>query len=268
MAEVYWDLEWTLQQEGFAYCYDKRLYDRLKEAKRGRFASTFWPVSIIRTSWRVFSKITTNRVLRPSFRGRSIRQPQSSPFYRLVCVSSIKVSSKGHGCVYLCICIAARLSRSMPKSQTFYARLLQILKTRTAFREGDWSQIQPQAAWPGNWTADDFIAYAWAGKDGSRYIVVVNYASNQGQCRLFPPFPELRNRQVRLTDLMGDEVYDRDGTDMLDNDLYHRSRPLAFQRIRIAHRRWLTMLRSCYTAAALALTVTACNSIGPATVIA
>ena len=24
MAEVYWDLEWTLQQQGFAYCYDKR----------------------------------------------------------------------------------------------------------------------------------------------------------------------------------------------------------------------------------------------------
>ena len=30
MAEVYWDLEWTLQQQGFDYCYDKRLYDRLQ----------------------------------------------------------------------------------------------------------------------------------------------------------------------------------------------------------------------------------------------
>jgi hypothetical protein len=29
IAEVYWDLEWELQQEGFDYCYDKRLYDRL-----------------------------------------------------------------------------------------------------------------------------------------------------------------------------------------------------------------------------------------------
>ena len=27
MAEVYWDLEWTLQQQGFDYTYDKRLYD-------------------------------------------------------------------------------------------------------------------------------------------------------------------------------------------------------------------------------------------------
>ena len=31
MAEVYWDREWTLQQQGFDYAYDKRLYDRLRE---------------------------------------------------------------------------------------------------------------------------------------------------------------------------------------------------------------------------------------------
>ena len=29
MAEAYWDLECALQQQGFDYCYDKRLYDRL-----------------------------------------------------------------------------------------------------------------------------------------------------------------------------------------------------------------------------------------------
>ncbi|MFX0083456.1 MAG: alpha-amylase family glycosyl hydrolase [Candidatus Hodarchaeota archaeon] len=29
IAEVYWDLEWELQQQGFDFCYDKRLYDRL-----------------------------------------------------------------------------------------------------------------------------------------------------------------------------------------------------------------------------------------------
>src|SRR5215831_12410660 len=35
MAEVYWDLEWTLQQHGFDYTYDKRLYDRLREDHAG-----------------------------------------------------------------------------------------------------------------------------------------------------------------------------------------------------------------------------------------
>ena len=31
IAEAYWDMEWTLQQQGFAFCYDKRLYDRILE---------------------------------------------------------------------------------------------------------------------------------------------------------------------------------------------------------------------------------------------
>jgi hypothetical protein len=29
LAEAYWDLEWSLQQQRFNYCYDKRLYDRI-----------------------------------------------------------------------------------------------------------------------------------------------------------------------------------------------------------------------------------------------
>ncbi len=35
LAEAYWDLEWELQQQGFDYCYDKRLYDRLCHGDAG-----------------------------------------------------------------------------------------------------------------------------------------------------------------------------------------------------------------------------------------
>jgi hypothetical protein len=31
MAEVYWDLEWTMLEQGFDYAYDQRHYDRLRE---------------------------------------------------------------------------------------------------------------------------------------------------------------------------------------------------------------------------------------------
>lgn len=33
IAEVYWDMEWNLQQQGFDYTYDKRLLDRLKQGQ-------------------------------------------------------------------------------------------------------------------------------------------------------------------------------------------------------------------------------------------
>ena len=35
LAEVYWDMEWRLQQLGFDYTYDKRLYDRLLHEDAG-----------------------------------------------------------------------------------------------------------------------------------------------------------------------------------------------------------------------------------------
>ena len=74
--------------------------------------------------------------------------------------------------------------------------------------------------WPTISTSDGFVAYAWAGEDGSRYVVVNNYAGNQAQCRLPLTFPEFRGKQVRLTDLMGTEVYDRDGSEIADSGLY------------------------------------------------
>jgi Alpha amylase, catalytic domain len=32
IAEAYWDLEWELQQLGFDFCYDKKIYDRLEHS--------------------------------------------------------------------------------------------------------------------------------------------------------------------------------------------------------------------------------------------
>jgi glycosidase len=33
IAEAYWDLEWELQQQGFDFCYDKKLYDRMEHGQ-------------------------------------------------------------------------------------------------------------------------------------------------------------------------------------------------------------------------------------------
>jgi len=40
MAEAYWDMEWTLQEQGFELCYDKRLYDRLAHDSASRCVGT------------------------------------------------------------------------------------------------------------------------------------------------------------------------------------------------------------------------------------
>jgi hypothetical protein len=227
MAEVYWDLEWSLQQQGFAYCYDKRLYDRLRagsvqgirdhlsagldyQDKLARFLENHdEPRAAAEFSWPQHQATTIITFLSPGL--RFFHQGQF----------------EGHG---VRVPVHLRRASSEPiklEVQAFYAKLLEVLKTG-AFREGTWLQVTPQAAWPDNRTCDDFVAYAWAGDEGSRHVVVVNYAAAQGQCRLTLPWPDLCDKKVRLTDVMGSEVYDRDGSDLVVHGLYIEHAPWHF----------------------------------------
>jgi glycosidase len=219
MAEVYWDLEWTLQQQGFGYCYDKRLYDRLRDGhvrpirdhllagldyqdKLVRFLENHdEPRAASEFPWPQHQAAAIVTFLSPGLR-----------FFHQGQFDGARVRVPTHLC-------RGPIEPTNPEIAAFYTRLLRALKTGP-FRDGARSQIQPQPAWPGNWTSDDFIAYAWAGDAGARHLVVVNYAGNQGQCRLPLPFPEFRGKPVRLTDLMGTEVYDHDGSEMVDSGLY------------------------------------------------
>jgi hypothetical protein len=220
MAEVYWDFEWTLQQQGFDSCYDKRLYDRLRDGpakpvrdhlvagldyqnKLARFLENHdEPRAASELPWPQHRAAAVITFLSPGLR-----------FFHQGQFEGARVRIPVHLC-------RGPLEPTNPEIAAFYSKLLQVLKETVTLRDGAWVQIQSQAAWSGNWTADGFVAFAWAGKDGDRYLVVVNYAGSQGQCRLQLPFPELRGKQVRLTDLMGTEVYVRDGSEVVDAGLY------------------------------------------------
>jgi hypothetical protein len=219
MAEVYWDLEWTLQQQGFAYCYDKRLYDRLRDGhadpirghllagldyqdKLARFLENHdEPRAASEFPWPQHQAAAIVTFLSPGL--RFFHQGQSE---------GARVRIPTHIC-------RGPVEPTNPKIAAFYKRLTQVLK-QPAFRDGAWSRIEPQRAWDGNWTSDCFIACAWTGGDTGHCVVVVNYSSSQAQCRLPLPFADLRGKPVRLADLMGTEVYDRDGDELTDPGLY------------------------------------------------
>ena len=220
MAEVYWDLEWTLQQQGFAYCYDKRLYDRLRDGhaspirdhllagldyqdKLVRFLENHdEPRAAAEFDWPRHQAAAIATFLSPGLR-----------FFHQGQFEGARLRIPTHLC-------RGPAEPTNPEIAAFYARLLEVLRQTPAFRSGNWRQIEPWSAWDGNWTSDDFIAYAWGTDDGGRHVVVVNYAGNQSQCRLQLPFPEFRGKRLRLTDLLGSEVYDRDGGDLVDYGLY------------------------------------------------
>ena len=213
MAEVYWDLEWTMQHQGFDYAYDKRLYDRLRDGhvrpvrehfhagldyqnKLVRFlenhdepraAATFSPEVHEAAAVITFLSPGLRFFHQGQFQGRKkrisphlIRGPQEAIDQRL---------------------------------EQFYDRLLAVLR-RPAVRQGNWQLLECTAAWEGNWTWDCFLAFAWQGSGDERLLVTVNYAPNQSQCYVRLPFTDLGNGLWRFEDLISDATYKREGDDL------------------------------------------------------
>ncbi len=218
MAEVYWDLEWTMMQQGFDYAYDKRLYDRLRagaarpvrehlfagldfQDRLARFlenhdepraAATFAPGPHEAAAVITFLSPGLRFFHQGQFEGRTKR---ISPHL-----------------------VRAPAEPADVARQRFYAELLAVLRDPVV-RDGEWRLLECAPAWDGNSTWDDFIAWSWSGA-GRRVLVAVNHSPHQSQCYVRLPFTDLAGRKVRLTDRMGAAEYERDGDDLAARGLY------------------------------------------------
>jgi len=219
MAEVYWDLEWTLQQQGFDYTYDKRLYDRLRDgharpvrdhfradlAFQGRFArflenhdepraaATFAPEMHRAAAVLTFLCPGLRFFHDGQFEGRTIK---------------------------LSVHLGRRTSEAVELSvRQFYDCLLNCVR-QSAVRNGEWRLLDCRPAWEGNWTWDCFIGFAWQTTGELPLLIITNYAANQSQCYFQIAFEEMRGHKIRLQDLMSPAVYERDGDELLGKGLY------------------------------------------------
>jgi hypothetical protein len=215
MAEVYWGREWELQQQGFDYTYDKRLYDRLVEGdalkvrehlradmdfqrRSARFlenhdepraAATFLP-----DKHRAAAVVT---FLCPGLR-----------FFQEGQAEGAKIHLPMHLCRRPEELVDEELS-------AFYRSLTACLRTPVV-RDGDWQLLEAGPAWNGNWTHECFVVQAWQGGSGDRLIAAVNFADHQSQCYTPLPFADLAGRRWMLRDLLSDTSYAREG-DMLSS---------------------------------------------------
>jgi hypothetical protein len=224
MAEVYWDLEWTLQQQGFDYTYDKRLYDRLREGHarpvREHFGAGLDYQDKMTRFLENHDEPRAAAVFAPGMHEAAAVITFLSPGLRFFHQGQFEGRMKR---------ISPHLGRAPTEPvngqiQQFYERLRGML-SRSAVRNGRWQLLESRPAWDGNWTCDCFVAFAWQGADGERLLVAVNYAPNQSQCYLRLPFGDLAGRSWRLEDRIGNAVYEREGNDLQARGLYLDAHP-------------------------------------------
>jgi hypothetical protein len=87
--------------------------------------------------------------------------------------------------------------------------------------------------WDGNWTADCFVCFGWNAPSEDMLLVLVNFAPNQSQCYVHIPFNYLGGGRVLLEDLMGPEIYERNGEELVGRGLYLDVRPWGFHVFRL-----------------------------------
>jgi hypothetical protein len=210
MAEVYWDLEWTLQQQGFDYAYDKRLYDRLREGHARPVREHFFATPDYQNKLARFLENHDEPRAATAFLDEVQRAAAVvgflSPGLRFFHQGQFEGRLKR---------ISPHLVRASEEAvnaglKKFYAQLLEILRLPVVKR-GQWRLLECVSAWDGNHSSDNFIAFAWQDSSGARLLAVVNFAAQPSQCYIRLPFSDLDGRLWQLRDLLGDAVYERDG---------------------------------------------------------
>ncbi|MBV8809773.1 MAG: alpha-amylase [Acidobacteriaceae bacterium] len=217
MAEAYWDLEGELQQRGFDFCYDKRLYDRLEhesaEAVRlhlcaelgyqerlvrfienhdePRAAATFSPEKLRAAAVTIATVPGARLFYEGQFEGRKVKLP---------------------------VFLGRRPDEPVDQDLfAFYSRLLKAINA-PAFREGRWSLCE-RSGWPEDSSYLNLVAWSWRNGDDC-CLVVVNLTSSSAQGQVRTPWNELRGRMWRLSDSLSGASFERNGDEMLSPGLY------------------------------------------------
>lgn len=218
IAEVYWDLEWQLQQAGFDYTYDKRLYDRL----RGRDAAA------VRGHLRAD----------PEFQRRSLRflenhdEPRAAavfdePAHRAAAVITFFVpgmrlvhdGQTDGRTVHVSMHLGRRPAEPPSASiRSFYGHLLETLK-RPVAHDGEWRLWETRRAWDGNPSSETIIAMTWHDHE-TVLLAISNFGATQAQGYVTLALPELADRRFKLIDRLSDAQYERAGDELATRGLY------------------------------------------------
>ncbi len=231
LAEVYWGLEWELQQQEFDYTYDKTLYDRLLHSDAGSVRAHLGADMAFQNKLTRFLENHDEPRIAAILPVPKHKAAAMVAFF----VPGMRLLHDGQldGCVRKpSIHLARRCIESPnPELQEFYRRLLLTIENVAS---EDWRLLEPAEAWSGNPTHADFVAFGWV-RDGSlAYLCAVNYADHRSQCYLPLPWSAQGNGgSIVLRDFMGPATYERSKESLRAPGLYLDLEPWGYHLFRI-----------------------------------
>ncbi|WP_394428747.1 alpha-amylase family protein [Streptomyces sp. SGAir0957] len=217
-AEAYWDLEYALQEQGFDFCYDKRLYDRLLHESAASV------LGHLQADERYQRRLV--RFLENHDEPRAAQTlPPDKERAAAVLIATLPGATLWHEGqftgrrVHLPVFLDRRPDETPDNAlRSFHEQLLARVH-RSGMRTGGWRLLEC-AGWPDNRSADDLIASCWTG-DAGHFLTVVNLSGHPAQARIPLPWQELGPDTWELTELLSAaDHYGRSGAELLSSGLY------------------------------------------------
>lgn len=210
IAEAYSDSEWALQQLGFKFTYDKRLYDRLRD---GFVRDVYLH---LKADWDF--QVRSVRFLENHDEARAATVFGKS---RLPAVAVLAATVPGmhffndgqfEGFRTQLVVQLARAQEEAadPEVQQDYERILRIANA-PEFHGSGWKLLEVQSA--DDRTSVDLIAYMWKSEAGIK-LVVVNLGNGTATGRLYFSDDLLAGKALRFDDLLNGGSYDRQIPDL------------------------------------------------------
>jgi len=222
IGEVYWDLEWRLQQLGFDYTYDKKLTERIIGGN--------------------VHEIRSHLNAETEYRSKSIRFIENHDEER-----SIKVMGKEKALAAAVIIgsvegmdfyyegqfegktvkLPVQLGRA-PKERvnkqvkSFYEKFLK-LTSEEIFKYGEWRQLTPESAGNDDRYFKNILCWLWTHEEEKR-LVVINFSDETSGARIkfdVDDYPET----ILLEDLLNSTCYERKKDEIEELGLYVKLKP-------------------------------------------
>lgn len=217
IAEAYWNREWDLQQLGFDYCYDKRLYDRLLHEDAGSVRSH------LTASLSYQNKLIRFLENHDEQRAATALSPERHKVAAVV-TTTLPGAVLYHDGQFdgWKVKVPVQLGRGPIEARNtdlyeFYGRLRSASK---AVKDAAlvWT-LAAAEGWPSNETNNNLLAWCWEGEQ-DKFLIVINFADSPSQSRIKIPWRDLAGKQWQLTDLMGNGAVHCDGNELQTDGLY------------------------------------------------
>ncbi|MHA2203342.1 MAG: alpha-amylase family glycosyl hydrolase, partial [Candidatus Hodarchaeales archaeon] len=222
LAEVYWDLNWQLQQLGFDYTYDKRLYDRLEKSSPTHIREHLLAdLDYQRRSLRFIENHDERRAIETFGREQSIAAAIISGTIPGLCLYH-QGQFEGYKLKIPVQLRRKAFERPDKEIQQFYDKILKYT-SQDVFQKGHWRLINISEAWEGNDSWQNLLSWQWSDPELEKMsVIAVNFAPSQSQGRIFPIFTDsLKHFEtLKFEDFLTGEIYVRKVKEIVNQGLY------------------------------------------------